>query len=58
MKLIAPREKEHEYDVDHRDGTFCIRTNDKGRNFRLVTAPGRRPGARELEGGRARTATT
>jgi oligopeptidase B len=25
--------------VDHRDGTFYIRTNDKGRNFRLVTAP-------------------
>jgi oligopeptidase B len=39
MKTIAERSPDHEYDVDHRDGTFWIRTNDKGRNFRLVTAP-------------------
>jgi oligopeptidase B len=39
MKMIAARETDHQYDVDHRDGTFWIRTNDKGRNFRLVTAP-------------------
>jgi oligopeptidase B len=39
MKVIAERRPEHEYDVDHRDGLFWIRTNDKGRNFRLVTAP-------------------
>ncbi len=38
-KLVAPREPDHQYDVDHRQGTFWIRTNDKGRNFRLVTAP-------------------
>ena len=38
-RTIAPRAADHEYDVDHRDGTFWIRTNDKGRNFRLVTAP-------------------
>ncbi len=38
-KLIAAREQDHEYDVDHREGEFWIRTNDKGRNFRLVTAP-------------------
>ncbi|MDB4944376.1 MAG: Oligopeptidase [Labilithrix sp.] len=37
--LIAPREKDHEYYVDHRQGTFYIRTNSGGRNFRLVTAP-------------------
>jgi oligopeptidase B len=43
MKLIAAREPEHEYDVDHRDGVFWIRTNDKGRNFRLVTAPASDP---------------
>jgi oligopeptidase B len=36
--LIAAREPEQEYEVEHRDGTFWIRTNDKGRNFRLVTA--------------------
>jgi oligopeptidase B len=39
MKMISPREVDHQYDVDHRDGTFWIRTNDKGRNYRLVTAP-------------------
>ncbi len=38
MKLIAERIPEQEYDVDHRDGMFWIRTNDRGRNFRLVTA--------------------
>jgi oligopeptidase B len=37
--LICPREDEHEYSVDHRNGLWFIRTNDRGRNFRLVTAP-------------------
>jgi oligopeptidase B len=37
--LISPREDEHEYSVDHRHGHWYIRTNDRGRNFRLVTAP-------------------
>jgi oligopeptidase B len=36
-KLVTPRAQDHEYDVDHREGSFWIRTNDKGRNFRLVT---------------------
>jgi oligopeptidase B len=39
FKLICPREDEHEYSVDHRNGLWFIRTNDRGRNFRLVTAP-------------------
>jgi oligopeptidase B len=38
-KVVAPRRHEHEYDVDHRGDLFYIRTNDRGRNFRLVTAP-------------------
>jgi oligopeptidase B len=38
-KLFCPREDEHEYYVDHRLGRWYIRTNDRGRNFRLVTAP-------------------
>jgi oligopeptidase B len=42
-KLVAARKQDHEYDVDHRDGSFWIRTNDKGRNFRLVTAPASDP---------------
>src|ERR1043166_9154944 len=39
FKVVAPRAKDHEYDVDHAGDLFYIRTNDKGRNFRLVTAP-------------------
>jgi oligopeptidase B len=44
FKLIAAREDEHEYSVDHRNGHWYIRTNDRGRNFRLVTAPVATPG--------------
>ncbi len=39
FSIISPREDEHEYSVDHRNGYWYIRTNDRGRNFRLVTAP-------------------
>ena len=38
-KIIIPREKDHEYDVDHRNGLFYIRTNKGAKNFRVVTAP-------------------
>jgi oligopeptidase B len=38
-RLVAAREADHEYDVDHRAGLFYIRTNSGGRNFRVVTAP-------------------
>ena len=44
FSLIAPREDEHEYSIDHRNGLWFIRTNDRGRNFRLVTAPVATPG--------------
>jgi len=42
--LVAAREDEHEYSIDHRNGLWFIRTNDQGRNFRLVTAPVATPG--------------
>jgi len=42
--LVAEREDEHEYSIDHRNGLWFIRTNDQGRNFRLVTAPVATPG--------------
>jgi oligopeptidase B len=39
-RLMVPREKDHEYHVDHGGDRFYIRTNGGGRrNFRLVTAP-------------------
>ena len=37
--IVAPRRQDHEYDVEHHEGEFLVRTNDKGRNFRLVSAP-------------------
>ena len=43
-RVIAPRQHEHEYDVDHRGDLFYILTNDRGRNFRLVTTPVADPG--------------
>jgi oligopeptidase B len=42
--VISPRQDEHEYSIDHRNGLWFIRTNDKGRNLRLVTAPVSAPG--------------
>ena len=47
FRLIAEREDNHEYYVDHHPGplpgfseeTFLIRTNSRGRTFRLVAAP-------------------
>jgi oligopeptidase B len=43
-KMISAREKGHEYSVDQHGDKFYILTNDKGRNFRLVTAPISNPG--------------
>ena len=48
-KLIAPREQGIEYDAEHIGDQFYIRTNDKGRNFRLVTAPVSNPGKKNWE---------
>src|SRR5947209_10819599 len=43
-KLIAARTQDIEYYPDHGGDQFFIRTNDKGRNFRLVSAPVADPG--------------
>lgn len=42
--MIAERVDEQEYSVDHRDGVFYIRTNDVGKNFRVVTSKVEVPG--------------
>src|ERR1051325_1375692 len=39
FKVILARQPEHEYDVDHRNNLFYIRTNKGAKNFRIVTAP-------------------
>ncbi|MEO8191988.1 MAG: S9 family peptidase [Acidobacteriota bacterium] len=42
--LVSAREKDHQYDVEHRGDLFYIRTNQGCRNFRVVTAPVENPG--------------
>jgi oligopeptidase B len=37
--VAVPRRQDHEYYLDHHGDRFYIVTNDRGRNFRLVTAP-------------------
>ena len=44
FQVLAPRVDEQEYYVDHRRGLFYIRTNDAGKNFRVVVAPVSNPG--------------
>jgi oligopeptidase B len=39
LKVVLPRQPEHEYDTDYRDNLFYIRTNKGAKNFRIVTAP-------------------
>ncbi|MBD0256184.1 MAG: S9 family peptidase [Cytophagales bacterium] len=41
FKVFLPRQKGHQYDLDHADGKFYIRTNDGAQNFKLMaTAEG------------------
>jgi oligopeptidase B len=37
FKPFLPRETGHEYDIDHADGRFFIRTNWNAENFRVMT---------------------
>jgi oligopeptidase B len=39
FRVMAPRLDEQEYYPEHREGLFFIRTNDVGKNFRVVTTP-------------------
>lgn len=41
--VVIPRERGHEYSVDHAGDLFFIRTNRDAENFRLVTAPTSNP---------------
>jgi len=38
FKVFLPRRKGHQYDLDHADGKFYIRTNDGAQNFKLMSA--------------------
>ena len=39
FKVFLPRERFHEYDVDHARDAFYIRTNWEAKNFRLMKTP-------------------
>ena len=51
LKFFLPRRENHEYYVDHLGDLFYVRTNDQGKNFRLVTAPVKQSTKGELERG-------
>jgi oligopeptidase B len=38
FRVFLPRERDHEYQADHLDGRWIIRTNWQARNFRLMEA--------------------
>ena len=44
FKVVEKRRAGHEYYLDSHGDEFYIRTNDKGRNFRVVKAPVAKPG--------------
>ena len=39
FKVIQPRERNHEYGIDHYNGHFYITTNWEAKNFRLMSCP-------------------
>lgn len=39
FRLFAPRQRGHEYAIDHLEDHFYIRTNDNAKNFRLMKTP-------------------
>jgi oligopeptidase B len=48
-KVIEPRKQDVEYYPDHNGDFFYIRTNDNGRNFRIVKAPVSNPGSKNWQ---------
>ena len=44
FRIFLPRERDHEYHVDHFEDRFLIRTNDQAKNFRLMTTATDKPG--------------
>jgi oligopeptidase B len=48
FKVFLPRERDHEYQVEHANGRWIVRTNFQAKNFRIVEVP------RGAEGDRAK----
>ena len=47
FQVIVPREEDHEYQVDHLDDRFVIRSNWQALNFRIVEVPVARAAERQ-----------
>ncbi|HEY1236583.1 MAG TPA: S9 family peptidase [Candidatus Binatia bacterium] len=43
FQVFLPREREHEYHIEHVEDRFIIRTNDGAKNFRLMWTPIAKP---------------
>ena len=43
LRIVFPRRADIEYHLDHRAGSFYVRINDTGRNFRLVKVDAAQP---------------
>lgn len=43
VTVLLPREKDHDYKAEHRDGRFYFVTNKSAKNFRVVSAPEGKP---------------
>ncbi|MEO8017111.1 MAG: S9 family peptidase [Pseudomonadota bacterium] len=39
FKMFLPRERDHEYQVEHANGRWILRTNWQAKNFRIVEVP-------------------
>lgn len=39
FKIFLPRERDHEYHLDHFQDRFLIRTNERAKNFKLMVTP-------------------
>ena len=39
FKIFLPRERDHEYHIEHFQDRFIIRTNSEAKNFRLMSTP-------------------
>jgi len=44
FKIFLPRERDHEYHLDHFRDRFLIRTNEQAKNFKLMATPVDHPG--------------
>jgi oligopeptidase B len=47
-KVLDPRRNDHKYGADHREGLFYFVTNKDAKNYKIVTAHGRRRPARTI----------